>query len=464
MSSPGSPSFSPRMPMGMNEHMPSFVIDRCLSAHNLNSLADNGSISSTDSLDKMGNGEKRMLIPPRVQNNGSFNKLYPYGSNRWYVPEKLVNTIRFQVLVWHIGRLDVIQGQVSMKFRITIFWNEENPEQLNAGVNPVDNGKAARSNSPTGQWRMQGRHKAFHRTYSSDGGQDFIDVPAVSILNAVSFETIGEPEVVMLREKQRLMRWTAMYRATLTQDEMRVDNYPHDAHDLKIKIGIIQNRSRGSRWDSRDWKLALATEYDSQGSTRVPHGLLINHVKIPEFKHDQKAGLQFQMRPLESFRGVVSGGQDDQYLEVMLHVKRESTYYDKNIIPVLCALDIVASCLVAALDASALFQRGLLLLNIAFLELTTRMRVDGYLPNVGYQIKLQRVLNFCFFKLICLTLESCTVYYFVHERGFSHKFVQVIDLCAVVISLSLGCRTLLQYFNYIEYGDSEQQKLPVMFA
>lgn len=461
MSRPQSPSFSPNVHMGAYEHMPTFAVDRCLSAHN---LADLGITSSNDSLSKMSNGEKRMLFPPRLHQNGSFNKLYSYGSNRLNIPEKLVKTIRFQVLVWHVGPLDVIQGQISMKFRITIFWNKDTLEQVNGGANPADTENQTSSNSPRGQWRMQGRHRAYQKTYSSKEDHEFIDVPVVSILNAVSFEIIGESEVVMLREKQNLMRWTTMYRATLTQDDIRVDNYPHDAHDIKLKIGIIQNRSKGSKWDSVDWKLALATEYDSQGSTRVPHGLLIDHVKIPEFKHDKKAGLQFTMKPLDSFRGMMSRKQEDQYLEVKLHVKRESTYYDKNIIPVLCALDIVASCLVATLDASALFQRGLLLLNIAFLELTTRMRVDGYLPNVGYQIKLQRVLNFCFFKLICLTLESCVVYYLVHEKGVSQKIAEGIDLSAVVISLALGCRTLLQYFEYIEYGDSEHENPNNIFA
>ena len=35
-----------------------------------------------------------------------------------------VNTIRFQVVVWNIGKLDVVTGSVPMTFRVTLFWND----------------------------------------------------------------------------------------------------------------------------------------------------------------------------------------------------------------------------------------------------------------------------------------------------------------------------------------------------
>lgn len=447
MSRPGSPNshggsghspifaYSPPASHFLTQ-MPSFAADKCLSSHN---LAEMGSSSSIDSLEKS-NSERRMLLVPRYLQNGS-SKTLPYGTNTWGVPEKLVKTLRFQVLVWHVGALDVIQGQVVMKFRVSLFWNDDTPNTENEGM------YLSRNKQNKSQWRMQGRHKAYNKEFSVSEDREEIDVPAVSILNAVSFEMIGEPEIVLLREKHKLMRWTCMYRATLIQEDIRVDNYPHDKHAIILKLGILQNRGKGARWDRNVWKMALATEYDSQGSTREPHGLLVDHVKIPEFKIDKKTGLNFQLKYLDFFKGISAGNQDDRYLEVKLNVTRESTYYDNNIIPVLCALDIVASFLVATLDATQCFQRGLLLLNTAFLELTTRMRVDGFLPNVGYQIKLQRVLNFCFFKLIALTIESCFVYYLVHEKGMSIHHADTIDFLAVFVSLVFGCRLLWEYYD-----------------
>ena len=38
------------------------------------------------------------------------------------------------------------------------------------------------------------------------------DVPPISILNADSFEVIGQPEIQLLQEDKHLMRWSCMYR------------------------------------------------------------------------------------------------------------------------------------------------------------------------------------------------------------------------------------------------------------
>ena len=38
--------------------------------------------------------------------------------------------------------------------------------------------------------------------------------------------------------------------------------FPHDEHDLTIKLAIISKREMGDRWDRRKWKIGLATEND----------------------------------------------------------------------------------------------------------------------------------------------------------------------------------------------------------
>ena len=55
---------------------------------------------------------------------------------------------------------------------------------------------------------MQGRQRAYCRkdVSAEDHVRDFVDVPPVSILNAVSFEPVGAAEVAMIDEETRSMR------------------------------------------------------------------------------------------------------------------------------------------------------------------------------------------------------------------------------------------------------------------
>ena len=35
------------------------------------------------------------------------------------------NGIRFQVVLWYVGAVDVVLGHVPMRFRVTLFWNDD---------------------------------------------------------------------------------------------------------------------------------------------------------------------------------------------------------------------------------------------------------------------------------------------------------------------------------------------------
>jgi hypothetical protein len=76
---------------------------------------------------------------------------------------------------------------------------------------------------------MHGRQQAFQRELP-DNPVQAVNVPPVSILNVATFDTIGAAEVSMLREETKLMRWTCMYRATLIQENMSVEAFPHDRY------------------------------------------------------------------------------------------------------------------------------------------------------------------------------------------------------------------------------------------
>ena len=103
--------------------------------------------------------------------------------------------------------------------------------------------------------------------------------------------------------------------------------------------------------------------------------------------------------------------------------------------PILGTLDIVATCILCQ-SADQFFQRGLMLLNIAFLEIGMRMTLDNHLPRVGYQIKLQSTLNQCFFRLLALVLESSFVYFLVMFKGFPEDIADKIDAITAMISLA----------------------------
>jgi hypothetical protein len=148
---------------------------------------------------------------------------------------------------------------------------------------------------PRTEWTMEGRRKAYERALCDETIISSIDVPPVSLMNCVTFDVVGQPEVCVLREEhqkltkmnggkrhiktKRLMRWTCLYKTTLLQRNMRLDAFPHDEHVLSLKLGILVHRRPGSRWDMNQYSLDLATEDDSQHSTRIPHGLIVDHAR-----------------------------------------------------------------------------------------------------------------------------------------------------------------------------------------
>ncbi|OEU12837.1 hypothetical protein FRACYDRAFT_244110 [Fragilariopsis cylindrus CCMP1102] len=367
------------------------------------------------------------------------------------------------------------------------------------------NGSSHDSNKDDSVWVMEGRNKAVRkktrtenkrernrsrsrrrrRKMSEDKNNDFeddeeddeededeeetIDVPPVSIINAADFEIIGRPDITCLRynnkpssssspshsshsssSNTRLMRFSCMYRASLLQEahSMNVAQFPHDTHDLIMKLGILSQRQPNGRWDRRKWKLGLANESDTQGSIRVPYGVLVDHVAVPGFQISDR-GLEFELSPIEygnsKTGGSTSGSSNKQQygsfiqnnfqqqrpnpnkqqqqqqqnqnqnqniddqdfcVKTKIRVKRNSAYYDRNIMPLLDILNLVSISILVAMDATNFFQRGLMCLNIAFLEIGLRTSLDARLPSVGYEIKMQKILNSYFYSILYIVLES----------------------------------------------------------
>ena len=363
-----------------------------------------------------------------------------YGSGQTSPKQNNSSSIRFQVVVWYVGAIDMVQGRVPVTFRITIFWNDSMHSEFDDLQDDASMSQSSRSHSV---WQMQGRQKAFQKELNDLPIQAAVEVPAVSILNVVTFDTIGVPEISRLREDTKLMRWTCMYRATLIQEHWRVDNFPHDEHDISLKLAILAHRRPGEIWDKHKWKLDLATAEDSQGSTRVPHGLVVDQVSIPEFNYNRNEGLQFDFVPHGYGHGGGKGTRD-KCLEVKLKVLRDSSYYDTNIMPLLGLLNLVAVS-ITALEAQDFFQRGLLTLNIAFVEIGIRMTTDKHLPSVSYQITMQRILNEYFYGLLLLVLESLVVYVF--KVRWQISWTGNIDALAALTALTHNIYTQISYYN-----------------
>jgi hypothetical protein len=253
-----------------------------------------------------------------------------------------------------------------------------------------------------------------------------------------------------------------MYRAMLFQEHWEVQNFPHDEHEISLRLAVLSHRQSGSLWDRHIWKLALATADDSQGSVRVPHGLVVDQVSIPEFKYNKLDGLKFEFKTLD--HGPGGGGTlgSDTCLEVKLKVLRNSSYYDRNIMPLLGVLNFVAIS-ITALEDQNFFERALLTLNIAFVEIGMRMTADSKLPPASYQIKMQRILNEYFFSLLFLVLESLLVYE-LQKYGFAYTVV--IDLCAALAVLAHNVFTLFEYYSDARradetmFGNRDRSNLP----
>lgn len=178
---------------------------------------------------------------------------------------------------------------------------------------------------------------------------------------------------------------------------MSVKDFPHDRHQIKLKLGILAHRGRGGRWDHNIYKLGLAGPEDSQGSTRVPHGLVVDHCHVPDFGFDPN-NLRFQFIPL-MFGGWKEHEKSprenrDLFLQVTLPVYRQSGHYDTSILPMLVILNIIAITCLTRNFASATAATEIML-SIAFVQVGIRLTLDSRLPSVGYQIKMQKVMNWC---------------------------------------------------------------------
>jgi len=239
-----------------------------------------------------------------------------------------------------------------------------------------------------------------------------------------------------------------MYNATLFQgDHLSVKDFPHDRHQIKIKLGILAHRGRGARWDHYIYKLDLAGPEDSKGSTRVPHGLVVDHCHVPDFGFD-KSDLRFEFMPLMfgGWKEISHRDCRDSFLQVTLPVYRQSGHYDTSILPMLVMLNVIAITCLTRNFASATAATEIML-SIAFVQVGIRLTLDSRLPSVGYQIKMQKVMNCCFWLLSGMVLESNIVFFLVKKRGWEIAETDWIDIVAACLGMVFNLYIIDIYFR-----------------
>lgn len=109
----------------------------------------------------------------------------------------------FRCSIWHIGTVDVCQGHVNMRFRITLFWNAAEKKRV---CTSIGSDSTPSNSNMSSSWVMRGRKFACKMNFQNEQVTETIDVPPISILNAVSFDAIGDGEITMVDVGTRLMR------------------------------------------------------------------------------------------------------------------------------------------------------------------------------------------------------------------------------------------------------------------
>jgi hypothetical protein len=134
---------------------------------------------------------------------------------------------RLKLSIRHIGAINVVESQVDMRFRVTLFWIDRTSDS---------NGQLVPLLKERRILEIKGRRKAV----VDDSVQ--LDIPQVAILNFSALEILNFPaEVTLLNEKgKRLLRWTCEFKATLQQGTLQqgIDAklFPYDEFDVRVDL------------------------------------------------------------------------------------------------------------------------------------------------------------------------------------------------------------------------------------
>ena len=162
--------------------------------------------------------------------------------------------------------------------------------------------------------------------------------------------------------------------------------------------------------------------------------------QIPDFSYDARQ-LDFQFVPL-----LFGQQARDSYLQITLPVYRLSGLYDRTIMPILALLNFVAITCLPRNFASATASTETML-SIAFVQVAIRLTIDSHLPSVGYEIKMQTVMNQCFWCICALVIESNVVFFLVTKRGWKIHHTDRMDLVTAIVGMAYTAYILALYYD-----------------
>ncbi|KAG7367716.1 hypothetical protein IV203_030387 [Nitzschia inconspicua] len=103
--------------------------------------------------------------------------------------------------------------------------------------------------------------------------------------------------------------------------------------------------------------------------------------------------------------------------------------------------------------------------DIAFVEMSIRMTADSHLPSVGYQIRLQRILNECFVILMMLLLEGMLVFVMRTYLEIDESYTKALDWITAISAFGHNMSTVSAYYrskrnarNQLDYGFNTEKE------
>ena len=303
-----------------------------------------------------------------------------------------------------LSHYDPHQGSVHCKFRVTLWW-----EAAELAVDGADDNGAG--------WAMVAGKRDRAGALANAGAT--VDVPPLSIMNAIDMSTEGAPQVTHLHGVRRgLMRWTCMYKTTLTLQDSSLFLYPFDSHEITIKYAITFG-------PFQDALVQPATEDQQQRAA--------SQRRLPPFGHIEGA-CRLSGFLIGQF-GVDAISEDLGRFGVVMEVHRRSQYFTATVIPQINLL-LFLGCLAFVVPISHGSARMTMTMSTMFALAALRVSIDKILPK-DQVVLLQHYLDNVFFSLsMVATSQAVNFALFEQLRGFRALHAHCVDAASAVVILA----------------------------
>ena len=95
-------------------------------------------------------------------------------------------------------------------------------------------------------------------------------------------------------------------------------------------------------------------------------------------------------------------------------------------------------------------SRAEIILAVAFVAMGLRLTVDSKLPQVGYHIKLQKILNRFFYTLLFMHIESSVIYTLIERYDWSYEGTTIINSTSMALCAVYTVYQLYEYYKDVQ--------------